>query len=347
MTDAKAAALPLFSDVELDGIQPTGSTWIINDNDPATLPVPLQVVIRSVTGPYTARDRKLWNVLIHAVFDELGKQGGHSVKISDINGLFRSLGGQHETAWIWESAKRLSQTNVEFEITLNDERFDTATSILSASVPRKGKRGSELHFWIPEPLVAIIKEPMRFARLRVHFMIKLSGKYAVTLYELLEAHVNRRDGQCRVSLDELRKWLKVPDGAYEDWRDFRRWVLKPAIDQINSDPLGAGFTVDYQTSRVGRKVGEINFILTKTDQRKRDEKDLKTAIRKKTSLKEIKRRKPNLIIPGWAEEQCQKIAAGKGLGYSDMLREFQDWAESPEDVGAAFVGFCKQKKSIR
>ena len=59
-------ALSLFTEEELSGIQTTGSTWVVDHIDPATVPVPLQVVITNVTGPYTAKDRKLWAVLLHA-----------------------------------------------------------------------------------------------------------------------------------------------------------------------------------------------------------------------------------------------------------------------------------------
>jgi len=51
------AAPTLFEEAELSGIQPTGSPWVLDKLDPATVPVPLQVVITSVEGPYTARDR--------------------------------------------------------------------------------------------------------------------------------------------------------------------------------------------------------------------------------------------------------------------------------------------------
>ena len=111
------ANLSLFSEEELSGIQPTGNPWILDNADPATVPVPLQVVITHVEGPYTERDRKLWTFLLHVAFDDLGKQGGHEVEIKDINSVFRALGGQHSTEWIWESAKRLSRTIVEFEVT--------------------------------------------------------------------------------------------------------------------------------------------------------------------------------------------------------------------------------------
>ena len=340
------ASLPLFQESELEGIQATGNPWIVDTIDPATVPVPLQVVITSVQGPYTARDRKLWTFLLHAAFDELGKKGGHSIPIKDINGVFRSLGGEHSTEWIWNSAKRLAQTTVEFEVTYGDERYDTVTSIFTASVPRKGKRGSELHFWFPEPLIPIIKEPLRFARLRVHFLIQLSGKYAVTLYEILEGFANRRDGECRVTIEELRQWLKVPDGAYPDWKNFRHRVLRPAIDQINADPLGAGFTIEYEPIRKGRFYHEIRFKLTKTKDRIQHERDIRSAKSSKARLAELKAKgRPALTSDMIARADRETRHT---LDMAEIERQFWAHWESKgkpdfKSVGGAFMNFTKGK----
>jgi hypothetical protein len=345
--EQKTAELSLFTESELSGIQPTGSPWVLSDVDPATVPVPLQVVIRNVTGPYTARDRKLWTFLLHVAFDELGKKGGSSVKISDINSVFRSLGGEHSTTWIWESAKRLAQTTIEFETTLGDQRYDTVTSLFYATVPRKGRRGNELHFGFPEPLIPIIKEPLRFARLRVHFLIKLSGKYAVTLYEILEGYANRRDGECRVSIEDLRMWLKVPEGTYEDWRDFRKRVLKPAVDQINADPLGAGFSVEYKPIRKGRKIGEVVFKLTKTDARKTTERMLKGKAKTAKKAKAANEQGRPLLRDAAIDEARHKT--NYTLDMDEMQAQFWEYWESkgrqPFNKGAdaAFIGFCVAK----
>ncbi|KIT14720.1 replication initiation protein [Jannaschia aquimarina] len=341
------AALSLFEEHELSGIQPTGNPWIMDAHDPATVPVPLQVVITSVEGPYTERDRKLWTFLLHVAFEELGQKGGHSVAIKDINTVFRSLGGQHDTAWIWESAKRLTRTIVEFEVTFGDERFDTVTSIFSASVPRKGKRGSDLHFWFPEPLIPIIREPLRFARLRVHFLIKLSGKYAVTLYEILEGFANRRDGECRVTIEELRQWLKVPEGSYDDWRDFRKRVLHPAIKQINDDPLGAGFTVGYEPIRKGRKIGEIVFQLTKSTDRIRTEQTIRAAKDSKARVADLKAKGRPVLTSGAIAAADRETR--HTLDMADVERQFwEHWEakgkpEFTKGVAQAFLGFTKTK----
>lgn len=346
MTD-HLPALPLFSEDQLSGVQTTGNPWIVETHDPATVVVPLQVAITTVQGPYTERDRKLWTFLLHVAFDELGKQGGHQVEIKDVNTVFRSLGGEHSTAWIWESAKRLSRTIVEFEVTYGDERFDGITSIFAAVVPRKEKRGSTLHFWFPEPLIPIIKEPLRFSRLRVHFLIKLSGKYAVTLYEVFEGFINRRDGVCRMTIEELRRWLKVPDESYQNWKDFRKWVLDPAIKQINDDPVGAGFSVKYEPIRKGRFYHEIIFDLKKTAERIAQENQIKRAKERGVRVRDLKAKGRPYLSPEAIARADQETR--HTLDMKEVEKQFWEYwekkggADFKSGVGAAFMGFAKKK----
>lgn len=345
MTAAKTQT-GLFSEDELTGIQPTGSPWLISNDNPATVPVPLQTTIVDVKGPYTERDRKLWVFLLHAVFNELGEKPMHSLSVREINAVFREVGGDHNTKWLWDSARRLAATVAEWKTTceLGDERFEEmgVGSLLFANLSKRSRGTGYLTFGFPPNLIPIIKEPMRFARLRVHFLLKLSGKYAVTLYEVLEGFANRRDGRCEVSIEDLRTWLKVPDGAYPDWKNFRHRVLRPAIEQINEDPIGAGFTIEYTPIREGRFYTRIVFQLTKTDNRAATERFIK----QKTKAKS-KAAKGELAIPAWAEERARQIAREKGWDYHQLEREWRAFANDPKDAGAAFVGFCQKKKALR
>lgn len=347
MSRTKTKEVGLFEESELDGIQPSGSAWVISNDDPATVPVPLQTVIVNVEGPYTERDRKLWVFLLHAVFDELGVNPIHSLAVKDINTVFRELGGDHGTKWMWESAKRLAKTTIEWEYTLGDERVQGVSSLFEAQVHKKARETGTLNFAFPALLIPIIKDPTRFARLRVHFLLKLSGKYAVTLYEILEAYVNRRDGQCRVSIDELRTWLKVPDGTYPEWRDFRKRVIAPAIKQINDDPLGAGFTVEYEAVRKGRAFHDVIFHLTKTPKRIQSDKLIKLASGDANTIRMAKAQgRPTLTA------RHIQTAAEETRHYLDMAKvEEQFWAHweatgkphFKKGVGSAFTGFTKKK----
>lgn len=58
----------------------------------------------------------------------------------------------------------------------------------------------------------------------------------------------------------------------------------------------------------------------------------------------------NIMLPSWAEEKAREIARVKGWDYHALLSEWQGFAKSgepPRDAGAAFVGFCNKKKSLR
>jgi Initiator Rep protein, WH2/Initiator Replication protein, WH1 len=315
----------------------TGDPWKITKEDPATVPVPLPVVIVSVAGPYTERDRKLWAFLLHAVWDELGVKAIHELPVTKINHVFRELGGEHDAAWIWDCAERLTQTIIRWIRTENDKRYKGIASLFQAEVSDEAKEEGILRFAFPALLIPIIKEPRRFARLRVHFLLKLSGKYAVTLYELLEAVANKNDPVLIASIDELRQWLKVPEGSFKLYGDFKRWVIEPALNQINRDPSGAGFRVDMEPIKKGRAVDKIRFTVCKTDDRARMESELKNSdlplFADPVKLSTVDYERAREAAPGWDIYHLES--------------EWREWYEKtgkiPDKPGKAFVGFCKQR----
>jgi len=347
MSRTEPQDLGLFEESELEGIQPTGSPWIISNDDPATVPVPLQTVIVNVDGPYTERDRKLWVFLLHAVFDELGNKPIHSLSVREINSVFRKLGGDHGTKWLWESAKRLAKTTVEWEYSLGDDRVQGVASLFEAQVHKKARENGVLYFAFPQLLIPIIKDPSRFSRLRVHFLLKLSGKYAVTMYEILEGYVNRRDGQCRVTIEELRTWLKVPHDSYPDWKDFKKRVIQPAIKQINDDPLGAGFSVIYEPVRRGRFYHEIIFQLTKTPKRIQTDNLIKKNAGIASKIKDAKAKGRPTLLDTDIDRASQETRYEMDM--AEVERQFWAHWESTgkpdfaKGVAQAFMGFTKKK----
>lgn len=209
-----------------------------------------------------------------------------------------------------------------------------------AEVDEEARDEGYLRFEIPAGLIEVFKAPGRFARLRIHFMMGLSGKYAVTLYEILESVVNMKNPVLEVDMATLRRWLKVEDGKFEYFTDIRRFILEPALKQINDNPEGAGFSVDMQAIKVGRAFQRIRFALTKTSFRLEAEDKLKRdkpkaepqaggAFRLKTST----------------YEQAKKAAPGLDVYYLEA--EWREWVgkkkTGPENPDASFIGFCKSK----
>jgi hypothetical protein len=318
---------------------PTGNAWIVDHTDPATIPVALPIIIRRVEGPYTERDRKLWTWLLHAVWDDLDETIVHEMSVSRINKFFRELGGQHDSQWIWESATRLAKTTIEWTHTLGDSRYEQGIEALFGAVlSHEARKSGILRFHFPPLLIPILKDPRRYARLRTHVMIGLSGKYAVTLYEMLESVANMRTPILRAKLDDLRQWLKVPDGSYKLWGDFRRYVLEPAIKQFNDKPdEGAGFSVKMQPIKEGRAVREVHFTVAKTKKRQALEAKIKDT--QQLSLFEVRLKTPTY-------ETARKFAPGWDI-YA-LEAEWREWGQQrkewpPTNPDGAFIAFCKRR----
>jgi hypothetical protein len=317
---------------------PTGDPWIPSPQDPATVPIPLPVIVVSVEGPYTERDRKLWTFLLHAVWDDLEAGAVHEMNVNEINRLFRELGGEHASKWIWESAERLTRTIVEWRYTEGDTRYQGIASMFSAVLSKKERTTGVLRFHFPPLLIPILKDPRRFARLRTHFMIELSGKYAVTLYELLESVVNKDLPELKVSVEGLRQWLKVPEGKLVRWQDFRRKVLEPAVRQINDNPTGAGFQVRIKLLKEGRAIKWVVFEVIKTKDRQAIDAKLQDKEKQlglfDVSLKPNTYDKAKAFAFGWDVYALE-------AEWQTWGRQQKDWP--PKDADAAFLGFCKRR----
>ena len=335
---------------------PAGNPWVPSNTDPATVPVPLPVVIVNIEGPFTEKDRKLWAFLLHAVWDELDEEKRviHELPVSRINQIFRELGGRHETNWIWESAKRLTKTTIEWEQTDGDERYAGIAALLSyALTHQQARQTGILRFEFPAGLIPIIKEPRRFARLRIHFMLSLSGKYAVSLYELLESIVNKINPVLEVQLDTLRQWLKVSEGRLLKYKDFRVRALEPAIAQINDNPLGAGFTVDMQPIKKGRAVHKIRFTVHKINERLQHEAALRSSElpnkgkgtrKKRSSTNDLESLPDSIHLSTTDYEKAKKVAPGWDIYV--LEQQWREWIadkDRPDKPGPAFIAFCRQK----
>lgn len=93
----------------------------------------------------------------------------------------------------------------------------------------------------------------QFTKYALSDIAKMDSAYAIRLYELLMQW--NSTGQREISLEDLRRILQL-EGRYPAIRDLKRWVLEPAIDQINEhSPL----SVTWEQSKTGRRVTHLSF----------------------------------------------------------------------------------------
>jgi hypothetical protein len=336
---------------------PSGTPWKPSQEDPATVPVALPVILKKIEGPYNERDRKLWVFLLHAVWNEIpdedtGKAVIHELPVAKINQVFRDLGADHNNKWIWESVRRLARTVAEWE----DNVDDGVEALLGSAITKAGREDGRLRFYFPPILAPKLKRALQYARLRTHFLIKLSGKYSVTLYELLETAANRRYPVLEYTLVDLRRILKIPEGKLKRYQDIRRRTLEPAIEQINRNPLEAGFTVEMEPVKKGRAIKRVRFTVYKVNERKLAEAALKQGRSPTTALVVCESKAPLfdefILLETATYERAKKIAPHWDI--YDLEKQWRDKIAregKPVNPNKAFLGYCRkvvmrQKKKL-
>ncbi len=88
----------------------------------------------------------------------------------------------------------------------------------------------------------------------------LSSFYSIRLYELMaQFHkIGKRD----CTLEQLREMFDTGE-KYKDVKDFRKWVLDPALKEVNSH---TDLRIDSEPKRAGRKIIGFSFMIQKSEQ---------------------------------------------------------------------------------
>lgn len=116
--------------------------------------------------------------------------------------------------------------------------------------------GSIARLFIPPTAVAAIQSPKTFAKIESRAAHSLTG-HGRQLYVLLADRKNQHQKHWTYTVDELRALMGCEDKkAYQVWHQFNRWVLQPALNQIND--FGT-VSVKMTTKRLGRSVQWVRF----------------------------------------------------------------------------------------
>ena len=105
-----------------------------------------------------------------------------------------------------------------------------------------------------QPMVPYLSQlTEQFTRYALTDVARMDSAHAIRLYELL---CQWRDaGEREVSIEWLRDAFQL-EGKYPAIKDFKRWVIQPAVEQINEhSPLW----VKWDQRKTGRRVSHLTF----------------------------------------------------------------------------------------
>ena len=115
-----------------------------------------------------------------------------------------------------------------------------------------------------QPYLFELKE--KYTQYRLQNVLAFRGKYAIRLYEIMRSYTTQsaidkgEESEIDIPLDQLRDLLDI--NAYPLWNDFNRFILKPAITEINE--RAEDIHIEYHPMRAehARTIERINFVIT-------------------------------------------------------------------------------------
>lgn len=110
-----------------------------------------------------------------------------------------------------------------------------------------------------------------YTQYKLRDVLLFSGKYTIRLYELLQSHMRKdTDGVAlrnqkpyEFTINELRYMFEIGD-KYPEYKEFKRRVLQPAVDEINTK--AETMSVDYDVVRPLSARSKIESIIFYIDQ---------------------------------------------------------------------------------
>ena len=106
-----------------------------------------------------------------------------------------------------------------------------------------------------------------YTQYKLKDVLGFKGKYTIRLYELLQSYMRkdidgialRNQQPYEVTIKELRDMLGIGD-KYQAYKEFKRWVLQPAVDEINEKAETMSVTYDVvRANKAGSKIERIVF----------------------------------------------------------------------------------------
>lgn len=168
------------------------------------------------------------------------------------------------------------------------------------------------------PLISNLKKGF-FTSYALIQISALSSMHAMRIFELLMQF--KGVGKRNILLSDFRDWLMI-ENKYSLFADLRKWVLEPAIKEINAK---TDFLVSYEPKRRGRSYHCIDFIIQEKPKKLKEK--CKRLTKKQASMFSWKimeyceKNKPNDVLESKELTKRLETLAPQETWQSEKIRE--------------------------
>ena len=205
--------------------------------------------------------RRAWNVLLANAYHELPDKDIHSVSVVE---LAAKLGfGDGNQEYLKEMLRSLRSCEVEWNLLNKDNKQVWGIAGLLASVEIEDGICS---YEFPKPLRLKLYNPRVYAKLNLRLQNRFRSRYALVLWEVCFDYFDttRDQGETPfIPLEIYRELMGIEADEYRTFKALNQFVIKPAIKEINDL---TDYFVEVEQKRLGRRIGELKFRITKVNQ---------------------------------------------------------------------------------
>ena len=205
--------------------------------------------------------RRAWNVLLANAYNELPDKDIYSVSIVE---LAAKLGfGNDNREYLKEVLKSIVDCKVEWNVLGKDKEEEWGIASLLAEVRI---RDGICFYQFPHTLRLKLHNPRVYAKLNLRLQNQFRSRYALILWEVCFDYfdTDRDQGETPfIPLEVFRGLVGLEKDEYSVFKELNRNVIKPAIKEINAL---TNYSVEVEQKRIGRRIGELKFRITKVKQ---------------------------------------------------------------------------------
>lgn len=243
----------------------------------AAMPVPLvgetnlrkaveAIAIKPHAGRLTLLTRKINNVLLAEAQEQGINESTYRIALSRL--CARADYDSTNMVLVKDQLRKMASTTVEWNVGVKGSRRWGVTNLINVEVIEEGNR-----CWIEWDYPVKLKEkllaPDVYARLSLQMQNSFRSAAALALFEICMRYVDSPGKlTMRMPWPEWRPTLTgVPDGdeegAYKEYKYFKRDVVKPAVEEVNTL---THIEVELIEHKQGRSVSELQFSVRPKEQ---------------------------------------------------------------------------------
>jgi len=226
-----------------------------------TINKPSHLIKQLLSNSLTTNQKKLYNLLIRKLLDnkkDILEINRITIKRKEIN-QFLKISKYQE---LEQDLARLQRT----VITVEDEKYSTRSVLISSfSMPKdlfdKEADGLNIIVRFDTKLTETFREIKSYANLHIYELQALKNTHSISLYEIFKKQLNHHNTAAKINFTEveLKQFLNIDTKQYKRSIDFHNYVIKKAINEINSNTL---LDINYKRIKIKKGEYQYNFIFS-------------------------------------------------------------------------------------